>query len=286
MPTESAVARAHANHALGNLAHMRGDLETGSLLYETAFELRQGVGDLRGCCYASVSLAALHLLHGRVETARQYITRGFRLARQIGDTFGMMASHVYAGDLAALEERLGHAQENYEMSLKLEDAAPHPQFRSMLHRRLGTLFVLRGDPQAALGHHRQAYDLARDGGDQRTAAHALIELGNDQRLLGEFADARPSLWTGVRMSMALGMQPTLSRGLLELAQVELADGNTPRAQRLLSALGSGDLGDLQAAYDAVLAQLQGGEVANIAPVTVQDLLNELMAEAEMDTLKL
>ena len=86
--------------------------------------------------------------------------------------------------------------------------------------------------------------------------------------------------------MSLGMQPCLSRGLLELAQVDLTAGNMEGARRLMSVLGAGDLGDLRADYDALLAQLAGGEVANFAPVTVQDLLNELIEEAEMDTLKL
>ncbi|MCX7357277.1 MAG: hypothetical protein NT015_03900 [Alphaproteobacteria bacterium] len=286
VPSEVVLARAHASHALANLAHMRGDFEASDALYAAAFDLRESVGDLRGCCYASISSSALHLLFARIDSARLQIRRGFRLARQIGDTFGMMASHVYAGDLAALEERLDDARDNYEMSLRLEDAAPHPQFRSMLHRRLGTLFALRGDRPAALAHHQQAYDLARDGGDQRTCVHALIEVGNDQRLIGDMAAARQSLLRGVRLSMTLGMQPCLSRGLLELAQVELAADNIAGARRLVSALAGGDLGDMQADYDALMAQLAGGEIANFAPITVQDLLNELIEEAEMDTLKL
>lgn len=285
-PTEAAVARAHASHALANLAHMRGDFETSNALYQSAFDLREGVGDLRGCCYASISLGALNLLFSSVEAARRHIKRGYRLARQIGDSFGMMASHLYAGDLAALEERLGDAQENYEMSLRLEDASPHPQFKSMLHRRLGTLFVLRGDPKGALRHHQQAFDLAREGGDQRTAAHALIEMGKDQRLVGDLAGARQSLLRGIRLSMSLGMQPCLSRGLLELAQVDLTAGNVESARRLMRVFGAGDLGELRADYEALVAQLAGGEVASFAPITVQDLLNELIEETEMDTLKL
>lgn len=282
----SALARAHANHALGNLAHMRGDFDASDAHYQTGFELRKGVGDLRGCCYASISLGALHLLFSRVETAREHIKRGFRLARQIGDAFGMMASHVYAGDLAALEHRLDDAQENYEMSLRLEDAAPHPQFNSMLHRRLGTLFVLRGDPKGALAYHKKAHDVAQEGGDQRTRAHALIEIGNDLRLIGDLAEARQSLLRGIRLSMSLGMQPCLSRGLLELAKVEFAFDNIARARRLASVLGSGELGDLQGDYDALKVQLDGGEATAFAPITVQDLLNEIVEETELDTLKL
>ncbi|MEZ5972709.1 MAG: adenylate/guanylate cyclase domain-containing protein [Hyphomonadaceae bacterium] len=282
----SALARAHANHALGNLAHMRGDFEAGDAHYETAFLLRESVGDLRGCCYASTSAAALHLVFSRTDSARYHVKRGFRLARQLGDAFGMMASHVYAGDIAAVEGRLEDAKDNYEMSLKLEDAAPHPQFRSVLHRRLGTLFTLSGDPGAALVHHRQAHDLARDVGDQRMRAHALIEIGNDQRLLGDLADAKRSLLQGVRLSMTLGMQPSLARGLLELARIELAAGNIEVAWRLLSALRGSDLGEMQADFDALSEQIAGGDVADLAPMTVRDHLNELIEEAEADTLKL
>jgi hypothetical protein len=36
----------------------------------------------------------------------------------------------------------------------------------------------------------------------------------------------------------------------------------------------------------LIVQLEGGEVASFAPITVHDLLNELIAAAEVDTLKL
>ena len=281
-----ALARAHANHVLGNLAHIRGDFEQANARYQAAFDIRDGIGDLRGCCFASISLGALHLLFSRLDTARHHIKRGYRLARQIGESFGMLASHVYAGDLAAMENRPEDAQDNYEMSLRLEDSAPHSQFRAMLHRRLGTLFVLRGDPDSALGHHQNALDLARELGDQRTAAHALIEIGKDWRLIGDITQARQNLLRGVRLSMTLGIQTCLQRGLLELSQVALMLGDVSGARRLVSVLEGADLGELRADHDALLMQLAGGEFASFAPVTITDLLNELIAEAETDTLKL
>jgi tetratricopeptide (TPR) repeat protein len=221
-----------------------------------------------------------------LDTSRLHIKRGYRIARQIGDTFGMIASHVYAGDLAAVEERLGDAQENYEMSLRLEDTAPHSQFRAMLHRRLGTLFVLRGDPQSALGHHQNAFELSREVGDRRTTAFSLIEIGKDWRLIGDTDQARQNLLRGVRMSIELGLQPCLSRGLLELSHLALTHGDVTGARRLVSVLDDATLGDLQADYDALIVQLEGGEVASFAPITVHDMLNELIAAAEVDTLKL
>lgn len=280
------LARAHANHVLGNLAHIRGDFEQADARYNAAFDIRESIGDLRGCCFASLSLAALHLLFSRRETARHHIKRGYRLARQIGEPFGMLASHVYAGDLAATENRVEDAQDNYEMSLRLEDSAPHSQFRAMLHRRLGTLFVLRGDPGSALRHHEEAFDLARELGDQRTAAHALIEIGKDWRLVGNIDRALQNLLRGVRFSMTLGIQSCLQRGLLELSQVALMRGDVGGARRLVSVLEDADLGELRTDYEALLVQLAGGESASFAPVTITDLLNELIAEAETDTLKL
>ncbi len=129
-PDDAELPRAHAHHAMANLAHMRGDFGQADKHYEEAYAIRDRVGDLRGCCYASVSLSALHLLFSKTNSARDHVKRGYRLARQIGDPFGMMAAHLYAGDLAAYEERMKDAQENYEMSLKLEESLMHVQFRS------------------------------------------------------------------------------------------------------------------------------------------------------------
>lgn len=283
---ETELPRAHAHHAMANLAHMRGDFDQADKHYEEAFAIRDRAGDLRGCCYASVSLSALHLLFSKTDSARGHIKRGYRLARQIGDPFGMMAAHLYAGDLAAFEHRMKDAQENYEMSLRLEESLLHLQFRAILHRRLGTLFALRQDMKAALEHHQEAYDLSREVGDRRTNANAAIEVGNDLRQLEEWAAAKRVLLHGIRLSTNLGMQPCLSRGILELAQVEIALGSAPKARRLLSVLDQADLGELAATRDALIAELDGGAPATFAPVTIQDLLNELVAEAEVDSLRL
>lgn len=201
-------------------------------------------------------------------------------------SFGMMAAHLYAGDLAAFEQRVKDAQDNYEMSLRLEESLLHLQFRAMLHRRLGTLFALRQDMNTALEHHQEAYDLSREVGDRRTNAHAAIEVGNDLRQLGEWDAAKRVLLHGIRLSTILGMQPCLSRGILELAQVELALGSAPKARRLLSVLAQADLGELASTRDALIKALDGGAPATFAPVTIQDLLSELIAEAEVDSLKL
>lgn len=285
-PGGSQLARAHANQALGNLAHMRGDFKQANANYGRALSIREKVGDLRGCCYASVALGSLHLLFGHVDTAREHIKSGYLLARQVGDAFGMMVSHLYAGDLAAAERRLDDAQGNYEKGLRLEESVPHPQFRAMLYRRLGTLFALRGDIHSALERHQQAHDLSRDIGDQRTRAHALIEIGNDLRLLGDNHQAKASLLRGIRLSMMLGMQPSLRRGLIELAHADLALENIDAVHRTVRVLEHADLGDLRASYEALVAELEGGAPVNVAPATIQDLLTELIAEADVDTLKL
>ncbi len=279
-------ARAHAHHTLGNLAHIRGDFAQAQLHYDRALAIRAKAGDLAGCCYSAISLSALHLMFGRVKEARERVKHGFRLARQIGDVFGTLASHVYAGDIAVLERRFEAAQENFERALRLEESIQNPQFRSMLFRRLGSLFLLRGNHEQALDHHRQAYGLAAELGDQRTCAHALIELGNVHRVMNQLEAAKINLLRGVRLSMVLGMQPSLTRGLLELAHVELRAGNTKTAQRLAGVLHDGDLGSLRSSYDALVVELDGGVQAVAEVVTVQDLLNEIIADADVDSLRL
>lgn len=276
---------AHAHHALGNLAHMRGDFDQARSHYERALDIRTNLGDLVGCCYTDISLAALNLMVRRSEEARFHVSRGFMLARQTGDAFGMMAAHVYAGEIAAAEQRLDDAQSNYESGLRLEESLSNPQFRSMLYRRLGSLSVLRGDYEAALGRHREAMELAQDIGDQRTRAQSHIEVGSDFRLLNRLDEAKDHLLLGIRSSLALGLQPSLVRGLLELALVELKLGNMRVARRLASVLDGADLGDMRSAYAGLIAELADAE-PDVAPMTIQDMANEIIGAADMDPLKL
>jgi len=156
----------------------------------------------------------------------------------------------------------------------------------MLHMRLGSLFVLRGDYENALRQHGEAHDLACELGDQRTQAKCLIEVGSDLRCLSRLDQAKAKLLRGVRLSMAQSMQPTLARGLLELARVELLRCKPDVARRLVSALEGADLGDLRPVYETLAAELQGDEPKQADAPAIQDLLNEIIAEADVDTLRL
>jgi len=285
------VVRAHAHQALGNLAHARGSLETAKIQYENALATRNRLGDSLGCYFSTTSLAALHLLLGDTESARENVKQSFRLSKAQGNTNGMMVAYFLAGDIARHEQRAEDARANYANSLRIEETVRNPQSRAIILLRLGCVLADLGDEVGALARHQEAFDLAAEVGDQRIMTQALLEIGSDRARVGEVDHARKALLQAVRIGRQLGAMPLLLRGVLELASVELRLGRKERAGRLAGSLDPAELGGLRAVYEVLVEQLDErlSQEAWPRPTPAPALdvtLDGLFSEEELSSLRL
>jgi tetratricopeptide (TPR) repeat protein len=278
------AARAHALHALGLIAHAKGELGKAREFYESGLAIRRRRDDLMGCYYSLASLAVLHLIPGDLAMARDCIKESHALCQRLGNESGMMMVHFLAGEVAAKEGRTKDATVNYRQSLAIEEMLHHPQHRARILISLGALLASNGDYGAAMEIHRQALELALEVGDRHRAASALLELGVDLRLAGVFVQAKARLVEAIRIASRLRARPLLMRCLLELAQVESQLGEKARANRLASILAGAELGPLQSAYDAFV----GGAPTPLARSagTPETVALELVEEADLAALLL
>ncbi len=285
------IVRAHADHALGNLAHARGSLATAKNHYENALAMRNRLGDSLGCYFSTTSLAALHLLLGDTESARENVKQSFRLSKAKGNTNGMMVAYCLAGDIARHEHRSDDARANYANSLRIEETVRNPQLRAIILLRLGSVLANLGDGAGALARHQEAFDLAAEVGDQRIVTQALLEIGSDRARVGELDHARKALLQAVRIGRQLGAMPLLLRGVLELAAVELRLGRKERAKRLVGSLDPAALGGLRAVYDLLVEQFEDPLSREALPTpaaapALAAALDELFGEEELSSLRL
>jgi predicted ATPase/class 3 adenylate cyclase len=280
------IAQAHAQQALGNLAHARGELQTAKKHYEDALATRTRLDDSMGCYFSTMSLAALYLLLGDTDSAREKVKQSARLSKEEANTNGMMVAYFLAGDIALHEKRSADARASYANSLRVEETVHNPQFRASILLRLGSVLAAMGDGAGALERHGEAFDLATDVGDQRLMTHALLEIGCDQALIGEVAHARHFLLRGVRIGRQLGARPLILRGVLELASIELRLGHKERAKRLAGSLDTTELGALRSSYETLVNQLAEELVPQSAGKALDAELDEIFREDELSSLRL
>jgi predicted ATPase/class 3 adenylate cyclase len=280
------IAEAHARQALGNIAHVRGELELARGHYESALATRVRLGDAMGRYYSMISLAALHLALGDIKSSRQDVRESFRISRDIGNTNGMMVAHIVAGDIAVQENRLADAQGSFTSSLRIEEKVRNAQVRTILLQRLGSILRANGDLSGASARHREASDLATEIGDQRLRTSTLLDLARDHAAANDGLAARDFLLEAIRLARRIGAKPLIARGVLELADIELRLGNGGRARTLARILNLSDLGDLRRPYDELIAQLGAGGDAQPSPAQADAALDDMLRDDGLGMLSL
>lgn len=280
-------ARSHANQALGNISHSRGDWDSARTRYECALQARVDVKDLIGACFSATSLAALHLLRDDASASRAYVKTSFRLSREASNPHGLMLTHYVAGDLAIREERLRDARLNFENCLRLEETVHNAQIRAGALLKLGKILTaLHESPVSSASYRREAFELSSEVGDPRLKALALVDIGRAELLARDHGRARDILLGAARLGQRLGVAPVIRQAVHELAEVELAVGNRARAERLMreiefseSSLAPGR-GDAPSHGPRPTAEGKP-ELASIGTV-----LDEMFSEQEYESLRL
>ncbi len=183
----------------------------------------------------------------------------------VGDP--VIDSNSVAGiGLAALARGdLVTAQRQFEAALVLaaEGGAESEWTWALAHIWLGTVALLRGDPDEAVRRVEDGLASARRRGDRLASYIALYNLCQVELSRGEHARARRPLEEGLRLSVETGDQANLAYLLDALAVIEAAEGSVARVPLLLGAaqtiregIGSRGYGYYRPDPDAVEAAAQ------------------------------
>lgn len=280
------LIEAHAVQALGNLAHMRGDVAMALERYDVALGIRMRANDHMGSVYSIVSLAALHLQRAELAEARQRIREAFRLCRRTGNTTMMMSVTMFAGDIAMQESRLLDARKNYSESLRLEEMIHNPQYRTGALLRLGIADSRLGDTDAAADHFQEALELASDIGDRRLKTSALLELGANLRVGKDMQEALRLLSDAVRLAVSVGSDPLIVRGLLEIGWVQTHLGNLSYARKVARTLAVFELGSHSSDYELLREELGKDDVLPLEYSDRGSAIDEILEDAEIGVLSL
>ncbi|MDZ4690974.1 ATP-binding protein, partial [Terricaulis sp.] len=230
------IVAAHAHQALGNIAHIKGEVREAHQHYAQALALRAGGADDFGCFYTVMSLAMLAVHESDLADAKRWVKEAYQICHRLDSALGMQLVHACAGDIALKEGRLEDAEASYAEALRLEEGNAHPQFRASSLVRLAGVNALQGRLGRAIAQFDEACEVASALGDKRVRVNALLGKARNMRLAGDTNGARSVSVEALADARALGSALQMGQALLELALAELEAGDRRRALRFASYL--------------------------------------------------
>ncbi len=171
-----------------------------------------------------------------VDSARHW-KAGLALARECGDLLSQTNATAGAGLVALASGDAERAEEHLVAARALGEQVGEEGawIRGLIDVWLGTVAMLRGDPDRAVASVESGLASARARGDRLTAYIALYNLSQVSSALGDHAAARRYLGEGLRLSVETGDVANLTYFCDALAVVESAVGAYPRVPVLLGA---------------------------------------------------
>ena len=199
---------------------------------ESAVQLYQSVGDLRGAARAQRLCGFALYQMGRIDEAREVIARALVASRacsdtwNVGDCLNLLAIiEVSRGNLRAGRELFGQAL--VEMKARGDELGA-----ARLLGNMAELAFAAGDPEQALRLTREALDLTsrrkhrlEASWHNNTAAYCVA--------LGDTASACESALEALRLARQVGHELYIAVALQHLALLAALDGDIRRGARLL-----------------------------------------------------
>ena len=154
--------------------------------------------------------------------------------RELGDAGNMAVClnnqgvvHIMRGELEAAQEVLHDARQ-------LCERHGLPSTRVMVEVNLANIAMMRGAPELAMRHARQALEMAEQTGQRANAVEARHALGWAALRQGDLATARSELVAATTVAIALGRPELLVHGVRLFAELLAAQGTPEVAARVMS----------------------------------------------------
>jgi predicted ATPase/DNA-binding SARP family transcriptional activator len=284
---------------LGNVLRQQGEYAASVALYEEARTIYRTSGDLRNMALTLNNLGNMKLLQGEYTAAYAYYDEALRIRRGLDDKPGIAWSLSGLGRLAITQGDIVLARSLLEESL---------QIRRELGAKSSIAWTLHNLSHIAAQHDHnyataralleESLDLFAEMGEELGRAWSLGSLGHVAFHLGDNVRARELHTQSLMIFRTLGDREGLARGLVSVALVLAALGETKPAVRVLSVstalreqIGATLMRDEQDDVDRQISELHTilGEAAFIAvweeskALPWEQALSDVFGEAHVRT---
>lgn len=230
---------------LGTIASYAGDAASDAQCTAESLALFQRIGNRYGQAHALNNIGVREMMQGDYADSREHLEQSLRIKHDIGALIPIVWSHFVLARLAFNEGSFSLSLQRCDEGLERVRGTPHHEWEL-------TLQLSRAQALTALGRYDEAATacdragaLADDIGNREDAAFALNRKGQAVLLAGSAQRARAILREANTRSADAHDVTSVNAGLLLLASVELALGDTAAARR-----------ELQPAFDYFTDPLQ------------------------------
>lgn len=224
---------AHAMLVEGDALWNLGDLKASSEVVETAIELFEQVGDLRGVAEALNSRAILYEIQGNLSTAGTLYRESLSVAREIGDRAGIATALYNMATTALKQGELSTSAALLEESLAVVRDIRDPLKEAVRLFFLGRVALEKGDLAGAERFATDALHRDESLGAQRWASESLKLLSDIQLASGDVVAARETLQQALALSENIGHRINAGRQLTALGELLIQAGELGEASKKL-----------------------------------------------------
>jgi predicted ATPase/class 3 adenylate cyclase/Tfp pilus assembly protein PilF len=227
--------RARALNALGAFAFRNGDWQVARRVWEQALTISREIGN-RNFEVANLSnLGNIQVALGDFEAAVSLYEQALVINREIGNRNGEAANLYALGNVKSGHGEWEAARSYFEQALAIDREIGNISSQVLTLQLLGSVLYKQGYQEMAHSHWEQALRISHEIGNRSGEARIFHELGMAALDQGALPEARRHFVQCLILRRQLGEHVGVLDALEDWAALSLAEGDTARAARLLSA---------------------------------------------------
>lgn len=221
---------------LGIIYLEKNSLDSALLCLERGLTLSEELGNKLNMTICIGCIGSVWEKKGDYDKAMSNFERDLALALEMGDRQGTAIAHNLIGDLLSIMGQFDTSNHHLEQTLTLSRELNYKKGIAKALNTLGDNYYYLNNYERSIQYYNEAIEFSREIGNRLVLGYSLIEKGLVQLRAGDIALARQVLEEGRDIALGLGnIELTFGANILR-AQISLAEGNRPEAQRQLQQL--------------------------------------------------
>ncbi len=220
----------------GNLAYRSGQLEEGEKAYRQAETLATHIGFRLALAATLRGRGALADSVGRHAEAIEVLKQAREVFQEADSSVGVLRTCISLG-------RTSYALGQYRQALLYFEEAKiqcgqgrYPAEEAEINARIGDIMLAEGRYEKAAEFYERDLQIVSLQGTERARAHALLNVGRIQRLLGNYMRAEGCLQEAFEAFRRLADQRSIARTLGQIVYAFLEQDKVEKARRAVDML--------------------------------------------------
>ncbi len=230
-----AYGEAAAGLNLGIVLYRRGRFDESESSIERSLSIFKEIGWYIGECRSLLARGNVDKYRRDMDGAEKFFVMALKIAEARNFLREQALAHEFLGELAAMRAQFDSALDRYGRSLELASSAVQARdIEVELHRRIGELYVTRGEQKEALRWLEEGLSLAREIGERLEEGAILRTIGAALGRSGRAANARDSFDRELDVLRSIGARFEIAMTYLVLVEALFSEKLSGREEDICS----------------------------------------------------